>query len=57
MIKVENNTKFYNCNITGPTADKSYALLKLKTISEASWKGTYGIECTAGYLINNIYCE
>lgn len=57
MIKVENNTRFYKCNITGPTADKSYALLKLNSISEASWDGTWGTECTAGYLINNIYCE
>lgn len=48
MIKVENNTKFFNCNITGPTADNSYALLKLHKISAATPKG---------YLINNVRCE
>lgn len=57
MIKVEETTRFYYCNITGPTEPKSYALLKLKKISEAQWRGDWGKECKDGYLINNIYCE
>lgn len=57
MIEVKENTKFFNCNITGPTTSKSYALLKLKRISAAIWTGIWGKECEKGYLINNIYCE
>lgn len=57
MIKVENNTELKKCNITGPTADKSYALLKLNHIKDVEWDGLWSIECTEGYIINNIYCE
>ncbi|WP_044268830.1 LruC domain-containing protein [Bacteroides timonensis] len=57
MIEVENNSWFNNCNITGPTAPNSYALLKLKNIQYANWTGSWQSEVTQGYVINNIYCE
>lgn len=57
MIKVEETSEFQNCNITGPTADKSYALLKLHRILKAQFEGEWKIECKNGYLINNVYCE
>ena len=57
MIKVENNSRFNNCNITGPTVPNSYALLKLNHIQQANWTGSWQSEVTQGYVINNIYCE
>lgn len=57
MIKVENNSWFNNCSITGPTAPNSYALLKLYNIQQANWTGNWQSEVTQGYVINNVYCE
>lgn len=57
MIKVENNSWFNNCSITGPTAPNSYALLKLNNIQQANWTGSWQSEVTQGYVINNVYCE
>lgn len=57
MIDIENTTNLSNCNITGPTAAKSYALLKLEHINQANWTGSMGTEVTQGYVINNVYCE
>lgn len=57
MIVVDGDVFLSNCNITGPTADNSYALLKFGAIQNANWIGTWGVEVTEGYVINNIYCE
>lgn len=46
MIDIENTTNLSNCNITGPTAAKSYALLKLEHINQANWTGSMGTEVT-----------
>lgn len=57
MIRVQNNSWFNNCSITGPTAPNSYALLKLYNIQQANWTGNWQSEVTQGYVINNVYCE